>query len=70
MLAAFNLIPLPPKDGSTILMGFVSHKVQNALLRIEPFVFFILIGLFYTGVLDPVIRFFRGLILSVIKLVI
>jgi Zn-dependent protease len=70
ILAAFNLIPLPPLDGSKILMGFVSHRVQNAMLRIEPYGFFILIGLLYTGVLDPVIRLFRSMILSVIKLVI
>ena len=69
ILAAFNLIPLPPLDGSKILMGFVSPKVQNAMLRIEPYGFFILIGLLYAGVLDPVISFFRWLILSVINLV-
>jgi Zn-dependent protease len=69
ILAAFNLIPLPPLDGSKILMGFTSPRVQNALMRIEPYGFFILIGLLYTGVLNPVIEFFRWLILSVINLV-
>ena len=29
LLAAFNLIPLPPLDGSKILMGFASPAVQN-----------------------------------------
>jgi Zn-dependent protease len=29
MLAAFNLIPLPPLDGSKILMGFASSGIQN-----------------------------------------
>jgi Zn-dependent protease len=70
ILAAFNLIPLPPLDGSKILMGFLSPKVQNALLRIEPYGFFILIGLLFTGVLNPVITFFRQMILFVINLVI
>jgi Zn-dependent protease len=69
ILAAFNLIPLPPLDGSKILMGFVSPKVQNVLLRIEPYGFFILIGLLYLGALDPVIEFFKWLLLSSIKLV-
>ena len=45
ILAAFNLIPLPPLDGSKILMGFASQNVQNILLRIEPYGFFIIIGL-------------------------
>jgi Zn-dependent protease len=69
ILAAFNLIPLPPLDGSKILMGFASPRVQNTLLRIEPYGFFILIGLLYTGVLNPVIAFFKWVLLSVIKLV-
>jgi Zn-dependent protease len=70
ILAAFNLIPVPPLDGSKILMGFVSPKVQNTLLRIEPYGFFIIIGLLFTGLLDPVIMFFRQMILFVINLII
>ena len=68
ILAAFNLIPLPPLDGSKILMGFLSPRSQNVLLRIEPYGFFILIGLLYTGVLHPVIAFFNELIRSIINL--
>jgi Zn-dependent protease len=68
ILAAFNLIPLPPLDGSKILMGFVSPRVQNYLFRLERYGFFIIIVFLYFGVLDPVIRFFRWLILSFINL--
>ncbi len=68
ILAAFNLIPLPPLDGSKILMGFASSNVRNFLLHIERYGFFIIIALLYLGVLDPVIRFFEVLILSLIKL--
>ena len=68
ILAAFNLIPLPPLDGSKILMGFASPALQNALFRLERYGFFIIIGLLYLGVLDPVIRFSRWLILSLINL--
>ena len=68
ILAAFNLIPLPPLDGSKILMGFASQNVQNILLRIEPYGFFIIIGLLYLGALSPVIAFFKWMILSVINL--
>ncbi len=67
ILAAFNLIPLPPLDGSKILMGFASPKVQNLLLRIEPYGFFIIIGLLYFGALSPVIAFFKWMLLSVIN---
>jgi len=66
MLAAFNLIPIPPLDGSKILMGFLSHRAQYALSRLEPYGFFIIIGLLYMGALDPVIKFFRWLIMTII----
>jgi len=68
ILAAFNLIPIPPLDGSKILMGFLSNRLQYALARLEPYGFFIIIGLFYFGVLNPLIDFFRWIILSIIGL--
>jgi Zn-dependent protease len=68
ILAAFNLIPLPPLDGSKILMGFASPSVQNFLFRLERYGFLIIIALLYLGVLDPVIHFFQWMILSFIKL--
>ena len=68
MLAAFNLIPLPPLDGSKILMGFASSGIQNFFFRFERYGFFIIIALLYFGVLNPVINFFQWMILSLIKL--
>jgi Zn-dependent protease len=68
ILAAFNLIPLPPLDGAKILMGFAPPRVQNSLFRLERYGFFIIIALLYLGVLDPVIRFFEWMILSLIRL--
>ena len=70
MLASFNLIPIPPLDGSKILMGFLPERLRYAFARIEPYGFFIIIGLLYLGALDPVIRFFRFLILALIALLI
>jgi len=67
ILAAFNLIPLPPLDGSKILMGFASPSVRNFLSRFERYGFFIIIALLFLGVLDPVINFFQWMIISVIK---
>jgi Zn-dependent protease len=68
MLASFNLIPIPPLDGSKIIMGFMPERLQHAFSRLEPFGFFIIIGLLYLGALDPVIHFFRWVILSLIGL--
>jgi len=68
ILAAFNLIPIPPLDGSKILMGFVPYRVQELLARLEPFGFFVIIGLLYLGWLNPVIALFKAIILSLIGL--
>ncbi|OPY76050.1 MAG: Peptidase family M50 [Syntrophorhabdus sp. PtaU1.Bin058] len=68
MLAAFNLIPIPPLDGSKILMGFTSKQFQYSLMRLEPYGMFIILGLLYLGFLDRVISFFRGIIVLVIRL--
>ena len=65
-LAALNLIPIPPLDGSKILMGIVSERTQYFLARLEPYGFFIIIGFLYLGILDPLIGLFRWLIVTLI----
>ena len=68
MLAAFNLIPIPPLDGSKILMGVTSGAFQRFLMSLERYGFFIIIGLLYLGVLDPLIAFFRWALLMLIRM--
>lgn len=68
MLAAFNIIPVPPLDGSKILMGFASRRFQYTLEQIEPYGMFIIIGLLFFHILDPFITFFRWAILSFISI--
>lgn len=68
LLAAFNLIPIPPLDGSKILMGFTPESFNRVLYQIEPFGFFIVLGLLLTGVLTPVINMFQSAIISFISL--
>lgn len=68
ILAAFNLIPIPPLDGSKIVMGFLPNQMRYFFQRLEPYGFFIIIGLLYLGVLNPVIAFFRWMILHLIGL--
>jgi Zn-dependent protease len=70
MLAAFNLIPIPPLDGSKILMGFASRRVQYSLARLEPYGMFIIVGLLFLGVLDPLIGFFRWMIRALLDVMI
>ena len=68
ILAAFNLIPIPPLDGSRILMEFLPRNVQSTLARIEPYGFFIIIILLYTGILHPAIDFIENIIYGFISI--
>jgi Zn-dependent protease len=69
ILGAFNLIPIPPLDGSKILMSVLPQEAQQQLARLEPYGFFILAILLFTGILNPVIRFMQDLIYGFIRLV-
>jgi len=68
LLAAFNLIPIPPLDGSKILMGFTPESFNRVLVQIEPFGFFIVLGLLLLGALNPVISAFQYGIITFISL--
>ena len=49
---AFNLFPLPPLDGGRVLAGLLPRgRAQELLARIEPFGFFIVMGLVIAGVI-------------------
>ncbi|CAB5668102.1 Zn-dependent proteases [Delftia tsuruhatensis] len=47
---AFNLFPLPPLDGGRILVGLLPWRQAQWVARIEPWGFFIVMGLVIAGV--------------------
>ena len=47
---AFNLFPLPPLDGGRILVGLLPWRQAHMVARIEPWGFFIVMGLVLVGV--------------------
>ena len=64
LLAIFNLIPVPPLDGSRILIGLLPHRQAEALSRLEPYGMLIIVFLvflnplgFMTHVIWPVMSF-------------
>ena len=69
ILAAFNLIPIPPLDGSKILMGFVSNRMQQRMIQLEPYGMFIIIGLLFFGILNPLVNFIEQIIVHFISII-
>ena len=51
-LAVFNLIPIPPLDGSRILTGLLPTELAARYVRLERFGFLIVLGLYFTGFLS------------------
>lgn len=60
ILAVFNLIPIPPLDGSGVLMGLLSDEAAQKYDRIRPFGFLILILLIMTGIISRILSFIVG----------
>ena len=54
-LGVFNLIPIPPLDGSRVAMGLLPPSLLPAYIRLERFGFIIIYVLLWMGVLDRII---------------
>ncbi|MFH1190059.1 MAG: site-2 protease family protein [Candidatus Omnitrophota bacterium] len=67
ILGAFNLIPIPPLDGSRILYGILPERAQGALAKIEPYGILIIFALLFTRMLDPIIMATQNAILVLIR---
>jgi Zn-dependent protease len=55
LLALFNLVPVPPLDGSSVLAGILPENMARALDSLRPYGFVLLYVLMFTGVLSAVI---------------
>ena len=55
VLGVFNLVPIPPLDGSRILMGLLPEALATQYASIEPFGFIILMVLIWMGVFGNLI---------------
>ncbi|MEF9975256.1 MAG: site-2 protease family protein [Oscillospiraceae bacterium] len=52
MLAVFNLIPVPPLDGSRIALAFLPQRMYFSIMRYEKYIFLALFVVLAMGVLN------------------
>ena len=55
VLAIFNMLPIPPLDGSRVMMGMLPIGLARRYAKLEPYGFIIVFGLLYLGVIGRVI---------------
>ncbi len=67
-LGVFNLIPLPPLDGSKILMHFLPYNAKNWMIRNQNIFYIVFLLIWITGlagvIISPVIDFIYNIIVG------
>ena len=66
MLAIFNLLPIPPLDGSRIATLFLSQRTYFKIMQYEQYIFIGLIVLLYGGILDKPIYFLSNAVFNLL----
>ncbi len=67
-LAVFNLIPIPPLDGSRILTAILPTETYFKIMKYERYIMIGLMILLFTGILDTPISFLTSKLLNFISL--
>ncbi len=63
-LAVFNLIPVPPLDGSKLLAAILPDRLYYKMMQYERYIYFIVLLLVFSGILSTPISYASGYIFS------
>ncbi len=68
VLCIFNFLPIPPLDGSRILVGLLPDNLARSYLKVEKYGFVLVLVLAFSGILSkiimPIISFANSILLS------
>jgi len=66
ILAVFNMIPIPPLDGSKVLFGSLPHPISDIRFKLEPYAFILIFAVvfLFSGFVLPVVDFISRLIIG------
>lgn len=67
-LAVFNLIPVPPLDGSRIATLFLPERIYFKIMEYERYIVLVLFALIFVGALDGVLGFLADKVMDFINL--
>ncbi|MBP2634222.1 MAG: Peptidase family [Firmicutes bacterium] len=70
LLAIFNLVPIPPLDGSKVLASILPVKYEHIFEQMEQYGPFILMGLVYIGVIGIITYPFMSALDYIIKVIV
>ncbi len=63
-LAVFNLIPVPPLDGSRIATAVLPDRIYYKIMQYERYIMIAVLILLFTGILSAPLSFLSGIVLK------
>ncbi|SNR87194.1 Zn-dependent protease (includes SpoIVFB) [Anaerovirgula multivorans] len=74
VLAVFNLFPIPPLDGSKILLAVLPHSMEQKYYQLQKYSYILLLALVYFRVINkvlfPIVNFILNYLMSFLFLII
>ena len=69
-LAVFNLLPIPPLDGSRLFQMFIPDKYYFKMLQYERYIVLAVFLLLFTGILDGPLNFLRQILYTALNFIV
>ncbi len=66
-LAVFNLLPIPPLDGSRILGLILPDRIYYKIMSYEQIIYYVMIAMLFLGILDTPISLLTSKIMDIIS---